>query len=131
MKVLLIKDVYKLGRAGDIKKVANGYGRNYLIPRVSRFPQLKTQPRSPKRSPKRQPKSAPRSTKSSRALPKSYPPWNSISRSKLAKPANSTVQFLLKTLLTASRKTKASRSTAINWSPNQFVPLANTRSLSA
>jgi large subunit ribosomal protein L9 len=32
MKVLLIKDVYKLGRAGDIKKVADGYGRNYLIP---------------------------------------------------------------------------------------------------
>ena len=32
MKVLLIRDVYKLGRAGDIKKVADGYGRNYLIP---------------------------------------------------------------------------------------------------
>ena len=32
MKVMLIKDVYKLGRAGEIKKVANGYGRNYLIP---------------------------------------------------------------------------------------------------
>lgn len=32
MKVLLIKDVHKLGRAGDIKKVADGYGRNYLIP---------------------------------------------------------------------------------------------------
>jgi len=32
MKVLLIQDVYKLGRAGDVKKVANGYGRNYLIP---------------------------------------------------------------------------------------------------
>lgn len=31
MKVLLIKDVYKLGRAGDIKKVADGYGRNFLI----------------------------------------------------------------------------------------------------
>jgi large subunit ribosomal protein L9 len=32
MKVLLIKDVYKLGHAGDIKKVAAGYGRNYLLP---------------------------------------------------------------------------------------------------
>jgi large subunit ribosomal protein L9 len=32
MRVLLLKDVYKLGRAGDVKKVADGYGRNYLIP---------------------------------------------------------------------------------------------------
>lgn len=32
MKVLLVKDVYNLGRAGDVKKVADGYGRNYLIP---------------------------------------------------------------------------------------------------
>ena len=32
MKVLLIKDVYKLGHAGDVKKVADGYGRNYLLP---------------------------------------------------------------------------------------------------
>lgn len=33
MKVLLIKDVYKLGRAGDIKRVADGYGRNFLLPK--------------------------------------------------------------------------------------------------
>ncbi len=32
MKVLLLKDVYKLGRAGDVKRVADGYGRNYLMP---------------------------------------------------------------------------------------------------
>src|SRR3989304_5049288 len=32
MKVLVVKDVYKLGRAGDIKKVADGFGRNFLIP---------------------------------------------------------------------------------------------------
>jgi large subunit ribosomal protein L9 len=32
MKVMLIKDVYKLGRAGDVKRVADGYGRNFLIP---------------------------------------------------------------------------------------------------
>jgi large subunit ribosomal protein L9 len=32
MKVLLLKDVYKLGRAGDVKKVADGYGRNFLVP---------------------------------------------------------------------------------------------------
>jgi large subunit ribosomal protein L9 len=34
MKVLLIKDVYKLGRAGDVKKVADGYGRNFLLPQA-------------------------------------------------------------------------------------------------
>jgi large subunit ribosomal protein L9 len=32
MRVLLLKDVYKLGHAGDVKKVADGYGRNFLIP---------------------------------------------------------------------------------------------------
>ena len=32
MKVMLIKDVYKLGRAGDVKRVADGFGRNFLIP---------------------------------------------------------------------------------------------------
>ncbi len=33
MQVLLIKDVDNLGYAGDVKKVADGFGRNYLIPR--------------------------------------------------------------------------------------------------
>lgn len=32
MKVMLLKDIYKLGNAGDVKKVADGYARNYLIP---------------------------------------------------------------------------------------------------
>lgn len=32
MQVLLLEDVYKLGRAGQVKKVADGYGRNFLIP---------------------------------------------------------------------------------------------------
>jgi len=32
MKILLLDDVYKLGRAGDVKKVAPGYFRNYLMP---------------------------------------------------------------------------------------------------
>ena len=41
MKVLLIKDVYKLGRAGEIKKVADGYGRNYLIPQGLAIPATK------------------------------------------------------------------------------------------
>ncbi len=33
MKVLLLQDVTGLGKAGQIKKVADGYGRNYLIPK--------------------------------------------------------------------------------------------------
>jgi large subunit ribosomal protein L9 len=32
MRVMLLKDIYKLGNAGDVKKVADGYARNYLIP---------------------------------------------------------------------------------------------------
>ena len=33
MKVILKHDVEKLGKTGDVVKVALGYGRNYLIPR--------------------------------------------------------------------------------------------------
>lgn len=33
MKVLLVQDVQHLGRAGEIKDVAGGFGRNYLIPK--------------------------------------------------------------------------------------------------
>ncbi len=32
MKVILAKDIKKLGEAGSIVKVANGYARNYLFP---------------------------------------------------------------------------------------------------
>ncbi len=33
MKVILQKDLKSLGKAGDIVDVAEGYGRNYLLPR--------------------------------------------------------------------------------------------------
>jgi large subunit ribosomal protein L9 len=33
MRIILLKDVEGLGKAGDMKDVANGYARNYLLPR--------------------------------------------------------------------------------------------------
>ena len=33
MKVILAADVEKLGRKGDVVTVADGYGRNYLVPK--------------------------------------------------------------------------------------------------
>jgi large subunit ribosomal protein L9 len=33
MRVVLSRDVPNLGKAGDVREVADGYGRNFLIPR--------------------------------------------------------------------------------------------------
>ena len=33
MEVILKEDIAKLGTRGDVVKVAEGYGRNYLLPR--------------------------------------------------------------------------------------------------
>jgi large subunit ribosomal protein L9 len=33
MRVILLQDVEGLGKAGDLKDVANGYARNFLLPR--------------------------------------------------------------------------------------------------
>jgi large subunit ribosomal protein L9 len=38
MEVILIDDVFELGRRGDVVKVASGYGRNFLIPKKLAVP---------------------------------------------------------------------------------------------
>ncbi len=38
MKVILTKDVAGTGKAGEVKDVADGYARNYLIPRKLAMP---------------------------------------------------------------------------------------------
>src|SRR4051812_37798947 len=43
MKVVLRQDVPNVGRAGEVKEVADGYGRNFLIPRKLAAPATKTE----------------------------------------------------------------------------------------
>jgi large subunit ribosomal protein L9 len=38
MEVILLKEIKRLGKAGDTKRVADGYARNYLIPRGLAMP---------------------------------------------------------------------------------------------
>ena len=38
MKVVLVKAVPQLGRAGEIKNVSDGYARNYLFPNKFALP---------------------------------------------------------------------------------------------
>jgi len=38
MEVILVDDVFQLGRRGEVVKVADGYGRNYLIPKKLAVP---------------------------------------------------------------------------------------------
>ena len=37
MKVIFLQDVPNVAKAGEIKEVADGYGRNFLIPRKLAF----------------------------------------------------------------------------------------------
>jgi large subunit ribosomal protein L9 len=38
MEIILLKEIKRLGKAGEIKRVAEGYARNYLIPRGLAIP---------------------------------------------------------------------------------------------
>jgi ribosomal protein L9 len=38
MEVILLKEIKRLGKVGDVKRVTDGYARNYLIPRGLAIP---------------------------------------------------------------------------------------------
>mgnify|MGYP001206082190 CR=1 FL=1 len=38
MEIILIDDIFELGKRGEVVKVADGYGRNYLIPKKLAIP---------------------------------------------------------------------------------------------
>ena len=38
MKVVLVQDVPRLGRVGEVREVADGYGRNFLLPKKLALP---------------------------------------------------------------------------------------------
>jgi large subunit ribosomal protein L9 len=38
MQVILLEDILSLGKAGDLVKVSDGYGRNFLIPQKKAIP---------------------------------------------------------------------------------------------
>ena len=38
MEVILVDDIFELGKRGEVVKVADGYGRNYLIPKKLAIP---------------------------------------------------------------------------------------------
>jgi len=37
MEVILLKEVKRLGNVGDVKRVADGYARNYLFPQPTKL----------------------------------------------------------------------------------------------
>jgi large subunit ribosomal protein L9 len=41
MEIILMENIEKLGRVGDVVKVKNGYARNYLLPRQLGMPATK------------------------------------------------------------------------------------------
>ena len=53
MKVVFLEEVEGSGRVGEVKNVANGYARNYLLPRRLAAPATPTTWRSPAPKPRR------------------------------------------------------------------------------
>lgn len=49
MQVILLENIHHLGNLGDVVKVKDGYGRNFLIPRVT--PSAPPRPLSPSSKP--------------------------------------------------------------------------------
>lgn len=68
MKVVLTADVEKLGRRGEVKEVADGYARNFLIPRSLATPATRAQLNRIQQASEAQARKAARAESDARAL---------------------------------------------------------------
>ena len=92
MEVILREHVDNLGRRGEVVKVADGYARNYLLPRKLALLATEGNKKQIERERAKFEVKEPRSRRSRRRWPSGWPTSRSRSRARSARPRRSTAR---------------------------------------